>query len=133
MDSSGSKGSLGVRNEQRGSTTIEGIVAMGVFFLLIALVVQLGFLVIARSAVGASLDASVRRLSEAEADTTVERDRLVYEIGAVAPGMTVLSVDLARSSAAITITAVVEWIPPGPDLLPVRLAITRSHALVVPP
>ncbi len=122
-----------MRGSQRGTTTIEGIVAMGVFFVLIALVVQLGFLVIARSAVGVSLDASVRRAAEAGTDAAAQRERLVSEISAVAPGVTVIQLDFARSSAAVTITAVVEWVPPGPDLVPVRLAITRSHALVVPP
>ncbi|GMQ98202.1 MAG: hypothetical protein BMS9Abin17_0708 [Acidimicrobiia bacterium] len=117
----------------RGSTTIEGIVAMGVFFLLIALVVQLGFLVIARTAVGASLDAAARRSAALDADPATQRDRIVSEIAAVAPGVDVIETSVVRSANVVTVTAVIDWTPPGPDLLPVRLSISRSHALVVPP
>jgi hypothetical protein len=117
----------------RGSTTIEGIVAMGVFFLLIALVVQLGFLVIARTAVGGSLDAAARRSAALDADFATQRDRIVSEIAAIAPGVNVIETTVVRSADRVTVTAVIDWTPPGPDLLPVRLSISRSHALVVPP
>jgi len=125
--------SPGFGRSERGSTTIEGIVAMGVFFLLIALVVQLGFLVIARTAVGASLDAAARRSAAVEADPAAQRDRIVTEIAAIAPGVDVLETTIVRSTNLVTVTAVIEWSPPGPDLLPIRLSISRSHALTVPP
>ena len=106
---------------------------MGVFFLLIALVVQLGFLVIARTAVGGSLDAAARRSAALDADLATQRDRIVSEIAAIAPGVDVIETTVVRSADRVTVTAVIDWTPPGPDLLPVRLSISRSHALVVPP
>lgn len=123
----------GVRQIESGSTTIEGIVAMAVFFLLVAVVVQLGFLVIARTAVGASLDAAARRSAAVDTDTPAQRDRMLREITAVAPGIDVLETKVVRSSTEVTVTAVFDWTPPGPDLLPVRVSISRSHAVVVPP
>jgi len=123
----------GTDRGDRGSTTIEGIVAMGVFFLLITLVVQLGFLVIARTAVGASLDAAARRSAAVDADPAIQRDRIVREIATIAPGVDVVETKVVRSTSLVTVTAVIEWSPPGPDLLPIRLSISRSHALAVPP
>ena len=123
----------GSSRTDRGSTTIEGIVAMGVFFLLIALVVQLGFLVIARTAVGASLDAAARRSAVVDADPATQHQRILREIAAIAPGVDVVETTVVRTATFVTVTAVIDWTPPGPDLLPVRLSISRSHALVVPP
>jgi Flp pilus assembly protein TadG len=123
----------GLGRNERGSTTIEGIVAMGVFFLLIALVVQLGFLVIARTAVGASLDAAARRSAAVETDPATQRDRIVREIATIAPGVDVVETKVVRTANLVTVTAVIDWSPPGPDLFPIRLSISRSHALAVPP
>jgi len=106
---------------------------MGVFFLLIALVVQLGFLVIARTAVGASLDAAARRSAAVDADPVLQRQRIVSEVSTIAPGVDVVETKIVRSATTVTVSAVFIWTPPGPDLLPVRMSISRSHALVVPP
>jgi 1-aminocyclopropane-1-carboxylate deaminase/D-cysteine desulfhydrase-like pyridoxal-dependent ACC family enzyme len=56
---------------------------MGVFFLLIAVIVQLGFLVIARSAVSASMEAAARRAAVPDSDVFAEESRLGAEIRAV--------------------------------------------------
>ncbi len=106
---------------------------MGVFFLLLALVVQLGFLVIARTAVGASLDAAARRSAAVDADPGLQRQRIVSEISTIAPGVDVVETKIVRNATTVTVSAVIVWTPPGPDLLPVRMLISRSHALVVPP
>lgn len=116
-----------------GSTTIEGIVAMGVFFLLIALVVQLGFLVIARTAVSASLEGAARRSALPGVDVASQNQRLIAEIDAVAPGVRVVDTAVERTAEQVTVRATVDWIPPGPDLVPVRFSLARTHALTVPP
>ena len=116
-----------------GSTTLEGIVAMGVFFLLIAVVVQLGFLVIARSAVSASMEAAARRAAVPESDTSDERARLRTEIQAVVPGIKIVDTSIKRSLEDVTVRATFEWTPPGPNLIPIQFTLERSHASVVPP
>ena len=116
-----------------GSTTLEGIVAMGVFFLLIALVVQLGFLVNARSAVSASMEAAARRAAVPESDVSAERARLDTEIHSVVPGIRIMDTSIKRSLEDVTVRATFEWTPPGPNLIPIQFTLERSHASVVPP
>ncbi len=106
---------------------------MGVFFLLIALVVQLGFLVIARTAVSASLEGAARRSAIPGVDVRSQEMRLIAEIGAVAPGVRVIDAVVERSNLQVTVSATLEWVPPGPDLIPVRFSLVRTQALNVPP
>ncbi|VAW06531.1 hypothetical protein MNBD_ACTINO01-832 [hydrothermal vent metagenome] len=106
---------------------------MGVFFVLIMLVVQLGFLVIARSAVSASLDGVARRSVIPGAYVPGERERLQSEIEAVAPGLEVLTSSVTSRSERVHVRVTVEWLPPGPHLVPIRFTMTRTRALVVPP
>lgn len=113
--------------------TIEGIVAMGVFFILMTLVVQLGFLVIARSAVSASLDASVRRSATPGASMLDQQRRLNEEITAIGPGLEVVASRIVFGRDGVMVGVTVEWRPPGPLLVPVRFTIERNHAKVVPP
>jgi Flp pilus assembly protein TadG len=106
---------------------------MGVFFLLIAVVVQLGFLVIARSAVSASMEAAARRAAVPESDVSAERARLRTEIQAVVPGIRIVDTSVKRSLEDVTVRATFEWTPPGPNLIPIQFTLERSHASVVPP
>jgi Flp pilus assembly protein TadG len=106
---------------------------MGVFFLLIAVVVQLGFLVIARSAVSASMEAAARRAAIPESDVPAERARLGKEIQTVVPGIKIVDTSIKRSFEDVTVRATFEWTPPGPDLIPIQFTLERSHANVVPP
>jgi hypothetical protein len=106
---------------------------MGVFFLLIAVVAQLGFLVIARSAVSASMEAAARRVAVPRSDTAAEEARLVDEVLAVVPGIEVLDTSIERSDQDVTVRATFGWTPPGPDLVPIAFTLDRSHAVVVPP
>ncbi len=106
---------------------------MGVFFLLIAVVVQLGFLVIARSAVSASMEAAARRAAVPESDVSAERVRLDTEIHAVVPGIKIVDTSIRRSLEDVIVRATFEWTPPGPNLIPIQFTLERSHASVVPP
>ena len=106
---------------------------MGVFFVLIMLVVQLGFLVIARSAVSASLDGVARRSVVPGADVPTEQERLESEIEAISPGLEVLASSVTTGAELVRVRVTVEWIPPGPHLVPIRFTMTRARALVVPP
>jgi hypothetical protein len=106
---------------------------MGVFFLLVAVIVQLGFLVIARSAVSASMEAAARRVAVPDGDAVAEESRLGVEIKAVVPGIEILGTSIERSDRDVIVRATFEWTPPGPDLIPIRFTLERSHARVVPP
>lgn len=106
---------------------------MAVFFLLLTLVVQLGFLVIARSAVSASLDGTLRRAATPGTDVRSQEERLRSEIEAVAPGLAVLSSSVTTDADVVSATVTVEWTPPGPDLVPVRFTLARTRTVVVPP
>lgn len=106
---------------------------MGVFFVLIAVIVQLGFLVIARSAVSASMEATARRAALPDSDVHAEESRLDTEISSVVPGIGILDTSIERSTQDVTVRASFEWTPPGPDLIPIQFTIERSHANVVPP
>jgi Flp pilus assembly protein TadG len=106
---------------------------MGVFFLLIAVIVQLGFLVIARSAVSASMEAAARRAALPDSDVPREEERLGAEIKAVVPGIKIVDTSIERSIQDVTVRATFEWTPPGPDLIPIQFTLERSHASVVPP
>jgi hypothetical protein len=106
---------------------------MGVFFLLIAVIVQLGFLVIARSAVSASMEAAARRAALPDSDVLSEESRLGTEIRAVVPGIEILGTSIERSTQEVTVRATFQWTPPGPDLIPIQFTLERSHASVVPP
>jgi Flp pilus assembly protein TadG len=106
---------------------------MGVFFLLVAVIVQLGFLVIARSAVSASMEATARRAAVPDSDVAAEKSRLGVEIKTVVPGIEILGTSIERSDQDVTVRATFAWTPPGPDLIPVQFTLERSHARVVPP
>lgn len=117
----------------RGSYTIEGIVAIGVFFLLMLIIVQLGFLVLARNAAATSVDAALRKAAAADGSVESLEVGLVRDVSAVVPGATAVSVEASRTDASVRAVLRFQWVPPGPDLVPVTVSIERSVVLVVPP
>ena len=105
---------------------------MVVFFVLLLLVVQSGFLVVSRSLVGASVDAAVRRLATDPAPAGIG-ERLVDEIAATVPGVVVESLESERTDLVARVTVRYRWTPPGPDLMPITMTIERRQAVVVTP
>lgn len=105
---------------------------MVVFFVLVVLIVQIGFLVASRSMIGASVDASARRLSWSGAGEG-EAERLRTEIASSVPGADIRSIDIARSADRVAVHVEYTWTPPGPDLVPITMSVERTRALVVPP
>ena len=70
----------------RGSAIVEGLAALGVAFLLLALVVQVTFAATARNAAEAAVAASARRVARVDADVGRERAELARVITATVPG-----------------------------------------------
>lgn len=118
---------------QAGSTTVEGLVAMLVFFILLTVIVQIGFLVVARTAAGVALEAAVRDSSVAPESLETVRARLARNLTATVPGAEDADIALASDGFVVEGTIAFDWAPPGPDLVPIRISVTRSAAVVVPP
>ena len=114
----------------RGSAVIEGAAALGIAFILFAIVVQVALLVSARSTAQAAVDAYARR---AAAATTSTSDDLIAEIGRVLPGAREVEVSLERSDAVVTAVLQFSWDPPGPRLVPVSVRVAGSAPVVAPP
>lgn len=117
---------------QRGSVTVEGLVGMLVFFVLLTLIVQIGFLVLARNAASIALDAAVRR-SATSGELVEQGERLQRDIGATVPGAVGTQVSLDSDGRSVNGKVSFDWAPPGPNLLPVRITIRRAVPVVVPP
>jgi len=130
--SSVSHGACAGRDE-RASYTIEGIVAIGIFFLLLALIVQISFLILARSAAATSIEASLRRAVVSDVDDVTMASRIERDVAAVVPGAQDVAVDVTRVEDAVTAVVTFRWVPPGPDFVPVTVSIERSFVRVVPP
>jgi hypothetical protein len=108
-------------------------VAIGVFFVLLTLIVQLGFLVLARNVAATSVDAALRRavagdIAEASLQAGLERD-----VRAVVPGAEEVTARVTTSPTAVLALVRFRWLPPGPDLVPVTVSIERTITRVLPP
>lgn len=121
------------RAREAGSYTIEGIVAIGVFFLLVMLVVQLGFLVLARNAAATSVDAALRKAVTAGASDLTIQDGIERDVLAVVPGASGISVVVTSNVSSVRALLRFRWLPPGPDFVPVTVSIERVAVRVVPP
>ncbi len=106
---------------------------MLIFFVLVTVIVQVGFLVVARNGAATALDAAVRgaaldveRAEETEA-------RLERDIRATVPGVTNLAVSIEVDPSRVHGQVHFDWIPPGPDFIPVSVSVDRFAAVVVPP
>jgi hypothetical protein len=104
-----------------------------VFFLLMTLIVQLGFLVLARNIASTSVDAALRKAVAGETVATAVRQGLERDVRAVVPGATEISVDVTVDQTILAASVRFRWVPPGPDFVPVTVHIKRSIATVVPP
>jgi len=106
---------------------------MLVFFVLLTLIVQIGFLVLARNAVAVGLEAAVRRGGVTGEDLGAARDRLSRDLSVMVPGSSDIEIDVRSDGRTVTGVVSFDWTPPGPDLVPIRVSVTRQASVVVPP
>lgn len=106
---------------------------MAVFFILLVLIVQIGLGVASRSMVGASADAAARRLAWGGERTGDAEARLRSEVEAAVPGAMLTQIDVERDDLSVTVLVTYEWRPPGPDLLPIEFAVSRTRTVTVAP
>ena len=112
---------------------IESLAAMAVFFLLLVIIVQLGFVMVARDVAATAVDAAARRAARPGADLVMVEDRLIDELERVVPGAQAVEATVLVEDHAVAVTASIAWAPPGPDLVPVVIAVEATTPVAVPP
>jgi hypothetical protein len=108
-------------------------VATAVVFLLIAIVSQAAFVVVARDTAQTAVTAAARRAGRPGADLEAERSRLANELISVVPGAVEVTTSLTTEATVVTAQAAIQWSPPGPDLVPITLHASATAPMVVPP
>ncbi len=112
---------------------MESLVATAVIFLLIAIITQVAFVVVARDTAQTAVAAAARRAGRPGADLTAERSRLAAELARVVPGATGVTTALELDERAVTARASIQWSPPGPDLIPITLHAEATSLVVIAP
>lgn len=106
---------------------------MVVFFVLLTLVVQIGFYVVARNAAAVAVDGAVRDAARDPAAIRVVQQRLERDLAATVPGGLDAAVDVTATGTLVRGVVSFEWAPPGPDLVPITVTVSRSAPVGVPP
>jgi len=104
-----------------------------VAFLLLALIVQVVGAATARHAAEAAVSAGARRAARAGADAGAEEARLAADLVAALPGAHDLQVEVALQGEKAMAAARFRWLPPGPDWVPITIAVQAAFPRVVPP
>ncbi|MCZ7533350.1 MAG: hypothetical protein M5U23_08100 [Acidimicrobiia bacterium] len=112
--------------------TLEGLASMLVFFVVLTLIVQIGFLVVVRGAASAAVEGAVRRAGTS-GDLAVVQERLGRDLRATVPGTMDAEVSVTSDGRLTKGSVSFDWAPPGPNLIPIRISITRTAPVVVPP
>ncbi|MEN8113628.1 MAG: hypothetical protein ABFS21_04520 [Actinomycetota bacterium] len=112
---------------------IESLAATAVVFLLIVIVTQVAFAVVARDTTEAAVSAAARRAGRPGADLNVERARLTEELSRVVAGATDVTAVVESDGSRVSVRAGLRWMPPGPDLVPITIRASSSAPVVVPP
>ena len=112
---------------------VEGMAAMAVLFLLLAVVVQAGFLVVARDAAQTAAAASARRGALEDAVPGTESERLRSEVEATIPGARDVEAAVDVHGIEVVAETAFTWLPPGPDLMTIRLRVRAVVPRVTPP
>jgi len=111
---------------------LEGLASMFVFFIVLTLIVQIGILVVARGAAATALEGALRR-AVVTGDVSVAEERLARDLPATVPGTDDADISVTLDAEVMTGTVSFDWVPPGPNLMPIRISVTRTAPLVVPP
>lgn len=119
------------RRLERGSALIEGLVALAVAFLLLTLVVQLAFGLVARNAAQhAVADAARRAAHQTGAPTAADLEAMLRR---AIPGADEIRATIEVEDPSVVATATVGWDPPGPRWVPVSFTVRATAPLVVAP
>ncbi len=112
---------------------IESLAAMAVFFMLLVIIVQLAFVLVAKEVAGTAVDAAARRAARPAADLVQVEERLSAELERVVPGAEGVEASVRLVAEDVEVKATITWAPPGPDLLPVVIHVESTAVIAVPP
>ena len=112
---------------------IEGTAGMVIAFLLLILIVQVAGAAMARHTAEAAVNAAARRASRPGALAAAEQDRLEADLATALPGAAGVEARLTLGDRRAEATARFRWRPPGPDWLPLTIAVRGSAPRMVPP
>jgi hypothetical protein len=109
------------------------VAALALAFVLLAVVVQVSFVVIARNAAESAAAASARRAARPDADL-VDADRVLQDlVEATVPGAQSVETTVERTPTDAIATVRFTWDPPGPRLIPITIAVAATSPVAVPP
>ena len=112
---------------------IEGTAGIVIAFLLLTLIVQVAGAAVARHTAEAAVNAAARRASRPGALAAAEQDRLEADLATALPGAAGVEARLTLGDRRAVATARFRWRPPGPDWLPLTIAVRGSAPRMVPP
>ncbi len=112
---------------------IESLAATAVIFLLIMIVTQVAFVVVARDTAQTAVAAAARRAGRPGSDLGAEVVRLEGELARIVPGASIVNASIEFDGVGVTAQAAIRWLPPGPDLIPITLRAASTAPVVVPP
>jgi len=112
---------------------IESLVATAIVFLLIVIITQVAFVVVAQNTARTAVSAAARRAGRPGSVAGIEQQRLVEELGSVVPGASDIVATVEYDETGVATSASIRWAPPGPDLIPITLRVTAHAPRVVPP
>lgn len=112
---------------------VESLAATAVIFLLIVIVTQVAFIVVARDTAQTAVAAAARRAGRPGSDLGVETARLENELARIVPGASSVDASIDSDGVDVTARAAIRWLPPGPDLIPITIHSASTAPLVVPP
>ncbi len=79
------------------------------------------------------MSAAARRAARPGALVEAEEERLIADLATALPGATGVKVSIEMRPKRALATARFRWLPPGPDWLPLTIAVQGSAPRVVPP
>jgi hypothetical protein len=122
-----------VHLKESGSIVIEGVAALALAFVLLAVAVQVSFVMVARTTAESAAAVSARRAAHPAADLA-DTDRALRDlVAATVPGAGDVATTVERSSSAAIARISFTWDPPGPRLVPLTISVEAMAPLVVPP
>jgi Flp pilus assembly protein TadG len=112
---------------------IEGTAGLVVAFLLLTLLVQVAGAALARHAAEAAVNAAARRAARPGALASAEEEHLTADLATALPGAVAVRVGIDIEPRWVVASARFRWRPPGPDWLPLTIAVQASAPRMVPP
>jgi len=122
-----------VLSDDSGSGIVEGLVAIGLAFLMMVVLVQAAMLTIARTAADAATSQAARRgalLGTPPADIASDLNEMLL---ATVPGAVEAESDVAITGGVVTASSEVRWSPPGPDLFDLRITASSTAVTIDAP